>query len=128
MNNDSLDKTGIGLSIACTLHCLLLPFIALMVPSIQVISENEMVHLALLVTLFPVAIFSFVGGLKNHGDKKPITYGSLGLLFLIIALLSEEVVAFNAEGIFTVLGSGFLITAHYLNIRSRLKCSRASRS
>ena len=42
---ESLDKAGIACSAACAAHCVLLPILAYIAPSLSIIGEQEWIHM-----------------------------------------------------------------------------------
>jgi hypothetical protein len=114
-----LDKTGIFCSAACALHCMAIPIISFASPSLGVHFENEWVHISLIILIIPIAVISFYSKRKADGYNIPIKFGILGLAFLIIAIMSEQIFNIEVEGLevlLTAVGSTFLIIGHFLNM------------
>ena len=130
-----LDKTAIGLSMLCLVHCLLLPLIVPFLPLLIPFEETPFLHEALAIILFALAAFAFVRGYKVHGKKIILYSGLLGVLGLGLALLlpgndhghSFADGAVSPQGILTSIGGVVLITAHLFNIRA-CKCRIADSS
>ena len=116
----NLDKAGIMCSGACALHCMLIPVVALTSPTIAAFFETEWIHIGLLVVLTPIAIIAFYRGLKIHQKAYPIYLGSVGFVFLLMAVASESVFKIEIENLeitITIIGCIFLISAHIFNIK-----------
>ena len=112
------DRAGIACSIACVLHCTLIPALAFLSPTISSFFGNEWIHLGLLALLIPVAIVAFYRGQKAHSQKLPLLLGGLGMAFLIFAIATESILHIEKlETLLTIIGCIFLILAHFFNIK-----------
>lgn len=121
LNYNGLDKTGILCSAACALHCMAIPILSFAAPSLGVHFENEWIHIGLLILIVPVAIISFYSKRKPVGYNIPMKFGTIGLIFLISAILCEQLFNIEIEGLevlLTTVGSTFLIIGHFLNMSS----------
>ena len=123
-----LDVSGILCSVACAAHCLLIPIIALALPSVASFFEHEWIHQGLLLILTPVALIAFFRGLKVHGKKRPMLLGFTGVHLLLLAVALEaffKVEIHQLEVVLTSVGCVLLIFAHIINIQN-LKQARIS--
>ena len=139
------DKFSICLSMCCILHCLALPVLIVLLPSISSLWINdEIVHVYLVLLAIPISLFAMVKSLKVHNDYKCISLAVIGLLLLIVAIFMHDIGSFFGEQghgqeqghgeeehghdehhgiggllekIFTVLGALVLVGAHILNLR-----------
>ena len=113
------DKTAIGLSFICTIHCLALPLLVVMLPSIAALNlEDEAFHLWMLIAVVPTSLFALTMGCKKHKKYPVMLLGIIGLAILIAAaLLGHDVLGENGEKIFSVLGASFIALGHLLNHR-----------
>lgn len=110
------DIVGFTLSIACAIHCLLLPIIAYSLPLFTQIVEAEWIHLTLLFILIPIAFTTLAKGRHTHQSNKPLLIGSLGITALIVGVLAESLLHIHQlEKTMTVVGSLLLCTAHLFN-------------
>ena len=81
------DKTAIGLSVLCLLHCLLVPtFLVFLSGYISLSYNNEIVHYILLLIAIPVSIYALIAGARNHKSINFLYLGFTGILFLILAV------------------------------------------
>ena len=122
-NSFALDKLGIFCSTACAIHCLLVPVLIFISPTIARYFQSEWVHIGLVLLVIPIAGVSFYSNRKLHQCSRPIGLGFLGIGFLMIAIYCEQVLGLEVEGlgiIATVIGSIFLVMAHLDN----MKCLR----
>ena len=112
------DKTAIGLSLLCTLHCLVLPLAITLIPSFSsLLINNEAFHLWLLVAVIPTSIYALFMGCKQHRRYKLIVWGAAGLSCLIAAVIIGEALGEAWEKTLTVLGAAILAYTHFLNYR-----------
>ena len=81
------DKMAIGLSVACAIHCLFLPVVILMLPSIAALNlDNEAFHLWMVIAVIPCSIYALSLGCKEHSRYQFISWGFTGLAMLVLAL------------------------------------------
>ena len=144
------DKFSICLSMCCILHCLALPVLIVLLPSISSLWINdEIVHVYLVLLAIPISLFAMVKSLKVHNNYKCISLAVIGLLLLIAAIFMHDIGSFFGEQghgeekghveehghdehhgiggllekIFTVLGALVLVGAHILNLRFSKKAA-----
>ena len=142
--NNITDKFSICLSMCCIIHCLALPVLIVLLPSISSLWINdEIVHVYLVLLAIPISLFAMVKSLKVHNNYKCISLAVIGLLLLIVAIYMHDIGSFFGEQgqgeeqghgeehghdehhgiggllekIFTVLGALVLVVAHILNLR-----------
>ena len=113
------DRFAIGLSLMCVIHCLALPLLLVLLPSMAVLQlDNEVFHLWMVVAVLPTSICALTLGCKQHRRYRLLLLGSIGLVLLIIALgLGEENIGESGEKALTVLGAGFVAVGHWFNYR-----------
>ena len=113
------DKVAIGLSLACALHCLVVPVIVSLYPSVITAGlQDERIHLALLAFVIPISAFSLTMGCRQHSKLPVISVGAAGIFVLILsALLGHELGGESLEVAGTLLGSGLVACSHVLNFK-----------
>ena len=135
------DKLSICLSICCIMHCIALPVIILMIPSISSFWINdENVHIVLVILAVPISLFAMGKSLKVHHNYKCISLAGIGLLLLVAAIFMHDIgftgencheehgnqedgheehggLGETLESIFTVIGGLVVLSAHFINIR-----------
>jgi hypothetical protein len=119
------DKLAISLSAVCVLHCLFMPSFLILSSWFAVFSiDNEFVHYAILIVAIPVSAYALIRGFKNHKKLSYFVYGFFGLFLLAFALLAVGITGEIGEKSLTLLGSLFVIYAHYKNhqICKELNC------
>lgn len=111
------DKLSIGLSMLCLVHCLLLPFVLVLIPSsIAVHLGNEAFHAWMVVAVLPTSIYALTLGCKKHKNYRLITLGISGLLLLVLAVvLDESLLGHLGEKIMTLIGATILAIGHGWN-------------
>jgi hypothetical protein len=111
------DKTAIGLSFICTIHCLALPFIVVMLPSLAVFNlEDEIYQLWMVIAVIPTSLYALTMGCKKHKKASVIVLGAVGLAIIITATwLGHDVLGETGEKVFSVLGSVIIALGHLIN-------------
>ena len=119
------DKLAISLSAICVLHCLFMPSFLILSSWFAAFSiDNEFIHYAILTVAIPVSAFALIKGFKNHKKLSYFVYGFFGLFLLAFAVLAAGITGEIGERSLTLLGSLFVIYAHYKNhqICKELNC------
>ena len=121
------DKFAMGLSLACVLHCFFVPsFLILTSGMLSVSLDNEFVHKLLVLVAVPISSFALIKGYKYHKTFSFISFGILGLVALILAvLLGESNLGELGEKGLTLLGSILVAFSHFKNYKMciELDCS-----
>ena len=119
------DKLAISLSAVCVLHCLFMPSFLILSSWFAAFSiDNEFIHYAILIVAIPVSAFALIRGFKNHKKLSYFVNGFFGLSLLVFAVLAAGITGEIGEKSLTVLGSLFVIYAHFKNhqICKELNC------
>ena len=121
------DKFAMGLSLVCVLHCFFVPsFLILTSGMLSVSLDNEFVHKLLVLVAVPISSFALIKGYKYHKTFSFISFGILGLVALILAvLLGESNLGELGEKGLTLLGSILVAYSHFKNYKMciELDCS-----
>ena len=114
------DKIAIGISIACVIHCFLVPSFIIFFPAfISIELDNELVHYLMLFFVFPISMIALSNGVKNHKKFSFFFIGMIGLFILICAVLfGESNLGETGEKALTLIGSIILSIAHYKNFKT----------
>ena len=116
--NPTTDKFAAGLSIACALHCLLVPSFFIVTSGALTLSiDNEFIHWAILFLAIPISTYALISGVSNHNDYGVFLLGLAGLGVLITTALSESFLTETSVTIFTLLGSALVVYAHTRNFQ-----------
>ncbi len=115
----SLDKLAINLSLLCVVHCLALPVMLALLPTIVApFLAQEGLHLWLIIAVVPTSIYSLALGCNKHRRITVFLIGLLGLCCMLIAIVfGHDYFGENGEKAFTLLGSTFIIFAHVRNFK-----------
>lgn len=113
------DKTAIGLSLLCTLHCLALPILLIAFPNVLSLQlNNEAFHFWMILAVIPISIFALTLGCKQHKRFQLLIIGAIGLLLLFMAIiLPESLLGEQGEKILTLIGAGLIAIGHFKNFK-----------
>lgn len=119
LKNIYYDKFAIGLSLLCTLHCLAMPLLILILPTVSaVFLADEGFHFYMVMMVLPISSFALWVGYNQHHSFKILLQGLTGLIILSITVfLGHEQLGEVAEKLLTLLGSSFICYSHYLNYK-----------
>lgn len=108
------DRLGIITSIACTIHCTILPVFISTLPFLGIdILENKTIELTMIGLAFAFGSLSLYHGYMNHHKKiTPLLLFLVGFVFLLL----NQIIAERFVFIFIPIASVFIITAHIFNI------------
>jgi 4-hydroxybenzoate polyprenyltransferase len=96
-----------------------MPIILLLLPSVAALQlNNEAFHLWMIVAVVPTSIYALFIGCRRHEHYRLLVIGSLGLVFLVLAVvLSEKTLGEFWEKILTLTGAVVIAFGHYQNFR-----------
>ena len=121
------DGLGIATSLACAIHCVVLPLVLTSLPLFGVnIIHNVFFEWAMIALAFVVGVYALIHGFKTH-HRNPLP------IFLFVAgfiLLITKQFFLPVESYFLVPAVILIISAHYFNYRlcTKNKCSAAHHS
>ena len=109
------DALGITTSLACAIHCALLPLFLTSLPVFGIeIIENQTLEMVMIGIAFFIGMYSlYHGWKKHHHSLTPIIIFSVGFFFLILKVLFIEYEKWLL--IPAVIG---IIAAHIINYKS----------
>lgn len=119
MFNINYDKLGIAASIACAIHCAVLPLIMTSLPILGInIINNFWFEMAMIVLALGIGIYSLTHGFKKHHHQLlPILIFSSGM-----ALLFMKQIFHQQQIWFLIPAVALIVSAHFINYR---KCRTA---
>jgi len=122
------DKTAIVLSLLCALHCLAVPVVTVLLPSVSAFSlAGEAFHFWLLAIVLPISAFALMMGCKKHKRYHLLIIGGSGLIVLCLAaFLGHDVLGEVWEKILTMLGASLIALGHVWNYRKCLSYSQCN--
>lgn len=116
------DAFGIGTSVACAIHCALLPVLVSTLPIFGInIIHNSFFEWGMIGLAFIVGFYSlFHGFIKHHRSYFPIIIFSIGFIFLVLKQFFHQF-----EYLFLAIAVLLIISAHYYNYKlcHKSKCS-----
>jgi len=109
------DALGITASLACAIHCALLPLFLTSLPLFGVeIIHNLSFELSMIGLAFFVGAYSLYHGWKKHHHSwRPLIVFSIGILFLFAKQVWHQ-----WEIVFLVPAVVFIVSGHVINYRS----------
>jgi len=109
------DALGIGASLACAIHCALLPLFLSSLPLFGVnIIHNTGFEVGMIVLAFCIGSYSLYHGFKKHHHSfTPLLLFIIGFIFLVVKQFFIHV-----ETWLLIPAVFFIITAHLINYRS----------
>ena len=114
------DALGITTSIACAIHCALLPLFLTSLPLFGInIIHNQVFEYGMICLAFVVGIFALRHGYrKHHHQMLPIYVFSIGFCFLIAKQIWH-----NWELYLLIPAVFSILLAHYINIKLTKECN-----
>ena len=113
------DKAGIGVSLACMLHCTSLPLLVAFFPSIfGSFLNDDAFHQWLLVLILPTAGFAFAMSWRRHRRLSYLAPGLIGLALVVSAVWLGHDGPWGewGEKLLTFAGGIALAWSHFMNI------------
>lgn len=113
------DKLAISFSALCLVHCLVLPLLIVMLPTIGTLAlQQEIFHQWMVIAVIPTSLYALTLGCKKHKQLSLIKFGIVGLIMLISALFIGEL-SFGelGEKLLTLFGASIIAIAHIKNYR-----------
>lgn len=108
------DALGIVASVACAIHCALLPLFLSSLPLFGVnIIENIQFEYFMIVLAFILGTYALYHGFKKHHHSWwPVILFTVGILVLVLKVNFHQL-----EWILLIPSVGFIVFAHYLNFK-----------
>jgi hypothetical protein len=117
----NLDALGIGASLICAVHCVLLPLIIAALPLLGLeVLENETLEYLLMALSFMIGYGALYRGYRrHHRHVKPLLVFTVGFAGLLAGhFFSPE----GWEPFVIAAGAGLIVWAHLMNIRQCRSC------
>ncbi len=116
------DGLGIATSLACAIHCAVLPLLVSSLPLFGInIIHNQLFEWSMIALAFGVGVYSLGHGyVKHHQSMLPMGIFVAGFIFLVTKQFFH-----GYENWLLVPAVLMIVTAHYMNYRfcNRSKCS-----
>ena len=121
------DKFALTISLACVIHCFLVPSFVILTSGFLFTSiNNELIHNIFLLIAVPVSLYALRLGYKNHSIVSYLYIGIAGLLMLVSpVLLGESFLGESVVNIMTLMGAILVCYSHFKNHQTckTLECS-----
>lgn len=113
------DKASIGLSVLCALHCLALPLVVVLLPSLVALGlADESFHLWLVIVVIPLSAYALIIGCSKHRKVGVLYTGFLGMGILCLApFVGHEFLGGLGEKLLTLTGAVLIAATHVKNFR-----------
>jgi hypothetical protein len=110
------DSLAIGAGTLCLVHCLVLPLVVLLLPTLAtVLTVPESFHLLALAFAVPTSAFALGTGIRQHGLVQPLLLAAPGLALMAFGALAAPDAEW--ERALTVIGTLLLVGGHLINWR-----------
>jgi hypothetical protein len=108
------DVLGIGASIACAIHCALLPLFLTSLPILGInIINNIFFEVMMILIALTIGLYSLLHGYKKHHHKIfPMVLFSVGMVILLLKQFFHQYQVW-----FLLPAVVMIISAHYINYR-----------
>jgi hypothetical protein len=109
------DALGITASVACAIHCAVLPLFLSALPLFGVnIIHNIAFEAGMVALAFGIGTYSFYHGYKRHHHSKlPFVLFTAGIILLVLKLFF-----IHYETWLLIPAVGLIVSAHFINFRS----------
>jgi len=123
-----VDRMAVGFSLLCLMHCLVVPLLLIILPSLATsLFASESVHLWLVYAIVPSSLFALGMGCRQHRRGLFILIGLSGLSLLILGILVEQFGwDHTLEQVFTASGAILIAFAHIFNFRACRKSANCA--
>lgn len=116
------DKAAISLSALCALHCLAVPLLFTLLPSLSALPlGSEAFHIWMVAAVIPTSLYALTLGCRRHHRYYVLAIGGAGLACLILALVLANTVFHDSsyrellEKSMTTVGSLLIALGHLKN-------------
>jgi hypothetical protein len=120
-----MDIAGVFASTICTVHCLLLPLVVLLLPVLaKPLLQHDYVHMALAGFVFTFCLMAFIPGYLKHRDARLLWFGGMGVALVFFATFVARQWGEVVEASVITAGNTVIIFCHLLNrkLLAHLKC------
>jgi hypothetical protein len=120
-----VDQIGAWTSALCVIHCLLTPVVlSISAVSAHFLPSEERTHRILAVAIAGLGATALLKGFRKHRSLRVLLLMSTGLAFIFGgAWWGDHLPSHAAEVLVTLVGSGFMISAHRMNHTFCRDCS-----
>jgi hypothetical protein len=120
-----MDIAGVFASTICTVHCLLMPFVLLVLPVLAGhLLHHDYVHVGLAGFVLTFCLMAYIPGYLKHHDRRLVIAGVVGMTLVFFATFVARAWGEVTEAVIITAGNTVIIFGHLLNRRllAHLKC------
>ena len=110
-------RVGIGMSLACAVHCACLPLLSGVMAASHVL-ESPWIEMGMLGTAGSIGVFTLRGGFRRHRRVLPFGMLAAGMALLLFGHFQE-----GHPVVFSLLGALLLVTAQLTDRRLAATCA-----
>jgi hypothetical protein len=111
------EKLGVGLSMACAIHCMSMPFLVTLFPILGAEWFNETIEIILVGGSILLALWILGNDFfKHHKSYEPLSWAMIGFLIIISGHFIQNFEIWTA-----FIGGVFLVIAYWRNIKIKHK-------
>lgn len=113
-----LDRVGAGASLACAVHCALLPFVLALLPllGLEFLAGHTFERVFVLCAAALAAV-ALVTGYRRHGRSVTLWLALPGVILLVAGIVVDLDRAVVAHTVLETTGGSLLALAHLVNLR-----------
>lgn len=111
------DRVGIAFSSVCVLHCIVVAFLPILFPAIEIYTHQTWIHLIVGFTILFTSPLAFVPGYRRHGLTWIMGVAVMGLFFILSGILMERGFSEQVSHGVSIFGSLLLVFAHAKNLQ-----------
>ena len=111
------DKTAVGLSVICAVHCLLFPVAVMLLPSVATLAlDDEAFHRGILFAVLPASLIALTMGCRKHQRYRLYLTGAIGVTIIGMATyLGHGTLGESGEKLVTFAGAVIIAWSHVKN-------------
>ncbi|UTW56028.1 MerC domain-containing protein [Kordiimonas sp. SCSIO 12610] len=119
--SEAFDKCGVCIAGVCLFHCLAVPLIFILSPTVSsMLPDLEAFHVPLVVSAIIVCVYATLKGWQQHAERLPVYLGGMGIFLLATSLVIGDE---HVSGEVTAsVGAIIIAITHIFNIRLCRKC------
>lgn len=86
-----LDRIGISASVLCAVHCMVAPFLLLLLPTAGTVWSHPAVHWVLAILVLPLALWVIYNGYRKHRKRWTLVAAGIGSACIVAGLIAPMV-------------------------------------
>jgi hypothetical protein len=111
------DRVGIGFSSACVVHCIIVAFLPILFPAIEIYTHQSWIHLIVGFIILFTSPLAFIPGYRRHGITWIIGVAIAGLFLILSGIILEKHFSEQISHGISIFGSLLLVFAHAKNLQ-----------